>query len=91
MGFIPINTRQQKASLTFKSSVLERKVYNNDGKTFFSVLTFAIPMCDNVLQPESRGSEGHNPLSHEVLANVNTQERMLYPLIDFIIMKANKI
>ena len=52
-GFIPINTWQawqQRASLPFKSGVLERKVYNNDDVTFFSVLMFAKPKCDNVLQ-----------------------------------------
>ena len=38
-GFIPINTPQQKDSLPFKpdGSVLEKKVYNNDDITFFSV------------------------------------------------------
>ena len=48
VGFIPINTRQQRASLPFKPGVVESKVYNNDGKTFFSVITFASPrviMC----------------------------------------------
>ena len=50
MDFIPINTRQQRASLPFKPGVLERKVYNNDDKTFFSILKFAEPECDNVLQ-----------------------------------------
>ena len=35
-GFVPINTRQQSASLPFKPGVLERKVYNNDDKTYFS-------------------------------------------------------
>ena len=50
MGLIPINTRQQRASLPFKPGVLERKEYNNDDKTFFSILTFAKPECDNVLQ-----------------------------------------
>ena len=49
-GFIPINTRQQRASLPFKPSVLEKNVYNNDNITFFSVSTFAKPSCDNVLQ-----------------------------------------
>ena len=53
VGCIAINTRQQRASLSFKSAVLERKVYNNDDITFFSVLTFAKPECDNVLQPET--------------------------------------
>ena len=36
-GFIPIKTQQQRVSLPFKPGVLERKVYNNDDKTFFSV------------------------------------------------------
>ena len=40
-GFIPMNTRQQRASLQFKPSVPERKVYNNEDIAFFSVLTFA--------------------------------------------------
>ena len=48
-GFIPINTQQQRASLPFKPGVLERKVYNNDNITFFSVLMFAKPKCDNVM------------------------------------------
>ena len=43
VGFIPINTWQQRASLPFKPGVLERKVYNNDDKIFFSVLLFAKP------------------------------------------------
>ena len=50
MDIIPINIQQQRASLPFKPGVLERKVYNNDDKTLFSVLTFAKPKCDNVLQ-----------------------------------------
>ena len=50
-GLIPINAWQQRASLPFKPSVLERKIYNNDDKTFFSIKTFAKPSCDNVLQP----------------------------------------
>ena len=48
-GFIPINTQQQRASLPFMPGVLERKVYNNDNITFFSLLTFAKHKCDNVL------------------------------------------
>ena len=43
-GYIPINTRQQRASLPFKPGVLERKVY--DDITFFIVLTFAKLSCD---------------------------------------------
>ena len=46
-GFIPINTWQHRASLPFKPGVLERKVYNNDDITFFSILMFAKPSCDN--------------------------------------------
>ena len=64
VGFIPINIRQQRASLPFKPGVLERKVlYNNDDKTF-SVLTFAKPKCDNVLQPSPLCGLGSNTLSH---------------------------
>ena len=52
-GYIPVYTWQQRASdLPFKLSVLERKVYNNDEKTLFSLLMFAKPECENVLQPE---------------------------------------
>ena len=50
-GYFPGNTKQQRASLPFKPGVLERKVYYNDDITFFTVLTFAKPSCDNVLQP----------------------------------------
>ena len=81
MGFIPISTQQQRASLPFKPGVLERKVYNNDDITVFSVLTFAKLMCDNVLQPEPRSGEGCNTLSHKDLENINTWKRMFYPLI----------
>ena len=73
-GFIPIYTQQQRASLPFKPCVLERKVYNNDDKTFFSVLTFAKPECDNVLQPSG---EDCNTLSHSGLTNVNTEKKVL--------------
>ena len=69
-GFITINTQQQRASLPFKSGVLKRKVYNNDDKTLFSVLTIA----------KLRGS-GCNTLSHWGLATVKIQKRMFYPLI----------
>ena len=47
-GFIPINTWQQRASSPFKPGVLERKVYNNDDITFFSVLMSAMRVADNV-------------------------------------------
>ena len=80
VGCIAINTRQQRASLPSMSSVLERKVYNNDDITFFSVLTFAKPECDNVLQPETLRGSGCNT-SHWGLTNVNTRKRMCHPLI----------
>ena len=87
-GFIPINTRQQRASFPFKPNVLERKVYNNDDITFCSVLTFAMPLCDNVLQPSPLCGSGCNlslpgsgcNTSHTGLANVNIRKRMFYPL-----------
>ena len=56
-GFIPINTWQQRASLPFKPSVLERKVYNNEDKILFSILTVVKPECDNGLHPEKRFGE----------------------------------
>ena len=62
-GFISINTRQQRASMPFKPGVLERKVYLSDDNTFFSVLTFAKPLCDNVLQPSSLHCSRCNTLS----------------------------
>ena len=58
MVFIPINTRQQRASLPFKPGVVEMKV------TFFSILTFAKPPCNNVLQPEQRSGSDCITLSH---------------------------
>ena len=79
--FIPINTQQQRASLPFKPSVLERKVYNNDDKTFFSILKFAKPLWDNVLQPSPLHGSGCNTLSHEGLASGNIWKRLFYPLI----------
>ena len=78
-GFIPINTRQQRASLPFKPGVRERKVYNNDDKTLFSVLTSAKPLCKNVLQPSPLRGYGCNTLSHSGLANANIGKRMFYP------------
>ena len=59
-GFIPMNTWQQSAKLLFKRGVLERKVYNNDKLKFFSVLTFAKPSFDNVLQPEQHCRSGYS-------------------------------
>ena len=50
VGFIPINTRQQRAALPFKPGVLVRKEYNDD-ITFSSIFMFAKPSCD-VLQPK---------------------------------------
>ena len=67
MGFIPINTQQQRASLSFKLCVLERKVHNNDDITFFSVITFSKPLCDNVLQRSQLRGSGCNTLSHSRL------------------------
>ena len=78
VGFIPINTRKQRASLPFASSVLERKVYNNDNITFFSVFVFTKPLCDNVLQLSPLPGSRCNKLSHSGLANVYTQKRMFY-------------
>ena len=49
-GLIPINTWEQRASLPSNQGVLERKVYNNDDISFFSVLKFAKSLRDNVLQ-----------------------------------------
>ena len=83
-GFIPINTRQQRASLPFKPSVLERKVYNYDDITFFSVLKFAQPLHDYVLQPSPLHGSCCNSLSHDGLAKVNTRKRMFYPLIEYL-------
>ena len=49
-GFILFNTRQLSASLPLKPGVLERKIYNNDNMTFFSILTFANPASQFGLQ-----------------------------------------
>ena len=73
-GFIPVNAQQQRASLPFKPGVLERKVYNNDDITFFSILTFV-----------KRPGSGCNILSHFGLANVNTLKIMFYHLINVLI------
>ena len=62
-GFIPINTPQQRASLPFKPSVLKMKLYNNDDKISISVLTFAKPLCDNVLQPSALWAATHHTLA----------------------------
>ena len=67
--------------MTFKPSVLEKKVYNNDNKTFFSILKFAKPECDSVLQPELQSGVGCNTLSHSGLANFIIWKIMFYPLI----------
>ena len=88
-GFIPINTRHQRASLPFKPSVLERKVYNSDYITFFSVLMFAKPECDYVLQPSPLPVSDCDTLEHLGLANVNTWKRMFYPLIQSRISSFN--
>ena len=81
-GFIPINTRRQRASLPFKPGVLERKVYNNDDKTFFSVLTLAKPEC-GVYQPSSISGLGCNTLSHSCLAKVNIRKE--YFILSFTV------
>ena len=80
VGFISINSRQQRASLPFKPDMLERKVYTNDDITFLFALMSTKPECD-VLQPEPLLSgSGCNTLSRSGLANVNTGKRMFYPL-----------
>ena len=81
-GFIPINARQQRASLPFNPGVLERRIYNNDDITLFAILTFAKPSCDNVLQLSPLHGSGCNTLSHWVLADVNTRKTMFYLLIN---------
>ena len=73
-GFIPVNAQQQRASLPFKPGVLERKVYNNDDITFFSILTFV-----------KRPGSGCNILSHFGKANINTLKIMFYHLINVLI------
>ena len=61
--------------MPFKPGMLESGgIKYNEDITFYSVLTFPKPPCDNVLQPKP-------PLSHKGLANVNTRKRMFYPLI----------
>ena len=76
-GFIPINTQQQRASLSFKPGVLERKVYNNDNITFFSVITFSKPSCDNVLQCSQVRAATHY---HTRAGQRLIHGRMFYPL-----------
>ena len=80
VGFIPINTLQQRASLPFKPNVLERKVYNNDDITLFSVLTFAKHACVNVLQHSPHRDSTCNTLLPSGLPNIYTQKRMIFPL-----------
>ena len=59
--------------------MLERKVYNNDDITFFSVYQrFAKPSCNNVLQPSPLHGSDCNTLSFLGLSKVNTQKRMFY-------------
>ena len=82
-GFIPINTRQERTSLPFKHGVLEKKVYNNDNITFFSILTFTKPMCDHVLQPSALHGLACNTLSHLALANVITQKVIVILLFHY--------
>ena len=66
--------------MPFKPGVLERKVYNNDYITFFSVLTFAKLERDYVLQPSKLCGLDCITLSHTGLANVKTRKIMFYPL-----------
>ena len=75
-GFILINSRQQRASLSFKPGVLEW----NDDLTFFSELTFAKSSYDNVLHPSPLRGSGCNTLPYSGLANVNTRKRRFYPV-----------
>ena len=42
---------------------------------------FAKPQCYNVLQPEPRSGECCNTLSHEGLANVNTEKNVISSLL----------
>ena len=74
-GFIPINAWQQRASLTFKPGVLDRKAFNNDDITLFSVLTFGKPKCDNVLCFTIRAARHYHTWAY-----VNTWKSMFYPL-----------
>ena len=90
-GFIHINIRQQRASLPFKPGVLQRKVYNIDVRIFFSILTFAKPSCDNVLQPSLLCGLGYNRLSHSGLANINTWKRMFILLVKPLYNSHSKI
>ena len=82
MGFIPINTRQQRASLPFRPGqghCLQVKMASLSAMEditmtiyiLFRVLTFAKPNCDNVLQPSPLRGSGCNTLSHSGLVNVN--------------------
>ena len=80
VGFIPIKTWQQKASLQFKPSVLESKLYKNHDKIFFFILTFAKPLCDNVLQPSPLCGSGCNT-SYSGLANVNIRKKKCFILL----------
>ena len=48
----------------------------------FLVFMFAKPEFDNVLQPELRSRDGCNTLSHEGLANVNTEKNVISSLFN---------
>ena len=50
-------------------------------RTSTTILTFAKPECDSVLQPEPRSGVGCNTLSHSGLANVIIWKIMFYSLI----------
>ena len=59
---------------------LERKIYNNDDITFFSVYKrVPSPRVITVFQPSQLCGSGCNTLSHSGLKRI--QKRMFYPLI----------
>ena len=62
---------------SFKAFPARIRGYN----ILFRVLTFAKPECDNFLQPEPRSGGGCNTLSHEGLANVNTEKNVISLLL----------
>ena len=55
-------------------------LFNKLKNILFRVLTLAKLECDNVLQPEQRSREGCNTLSHEALANINTENNVILSL-----------
>ena len=91
MAFISINTQQQRASLPVKPGILERKVYNNDNKTLFSVFRFAKPLyvmccglhCFSVWAATHDHTQAWQMLIHCV------QKRMFYSLNTHIYKQVN--